>query len=93
MLDVFWQEIYPTIDTTNTGVLVVANVNPYGMKYHRRYNENNVDLNRNFILDWENFDLTVNKDYPQVESFLGPKNKWEIFFSMKQDFMVLWLKI
>lgn len=75
MLDVFWQEIYPTIDTTNTGVLVVANVNPYGMKYHRRYNENNVDLNRNFILDWESFDLTVNKDYPQVESFLGPKKQ------------------
>lgn len=75
MLDVFWQEIYPEIDAANTGVLVVANVNPYGMKYHRRYNENNVDLNRNFILDWESFDLTVNKDYPQVEDFLGPKKQ------------------
>ena len=74
MLDVFWKEIYETeIDKTNTGILVVANVNPYGMKYHRRYNENNVDLNRNFILDWETFDTTVNKDYPKVDSFLGPK--------------------
>ena len=73
MLDVFWEEIYPEIDRTNTGVLIVANVNPYGMKYHRRYNENNVDLNRNFILDWDNYDLTVNKEYPIVESFLGPK--------------------
>ena len=37
MLDVFWDEIYSTeVDPTNTGVLVVANVNPYGMKYHRR---------------------------------------------------------
>lgn len=51
MLDVFFREIYPTLDTADTGVLVVANVNPYGMKYFRRYNENNVDLNRNFILD------------------------------------------
>lgn len=74
MLDVFWEEIYASeINKSNTGVLVVANVNPYGMKYHRRYNENNVDLNRNFILDWNSFDMSVNKDYPKVGSFLGPK--------------------
>ena len=72
MLDVFFAEIYPELNRENTGVLVVANVNPYGMKYMRRYNENNVDLNRNFILDWENFDLASNKDYPKVEKFLGP---------------------
>ena len=75
MLDVFWEEIYGTLDHTNTGVLVVANVNPYGMKYHRRYNENNVDLNRNFILDWESFDTSVNKDYPKVDTFLGPQSE------------------
>ena len=75
MLDVFFDEIYPTIDIKNTGILVVANVNPYGMKYMRRYNENNVDLNRNFILDWENFDLTSNKDYPEVKNFLQPEGK------------------
>ena len=75
MLDVFFQEIYPDLDTTNTGVLVVANVNPYGMKYFRRYNENNVDLNRNFILDWDNFDLSSNKEYPKVDTFLGPTGK------------------
>ena len=74
MLDVFWDEIYASeINKANTGVLIVANVNPYGMKYHRRYNENNVDLNRNFILDWNSFDTTVNKDYPKVDTFLGPK--------------------
>ena len=72
MLDVFFEEIYPGLNHENTGVLVVANVNPYGMKYLRRYNENNVDLNRNFILDWNSFDLSVNDKYPVVESFLGP---------------------
>ena len=72
MVDVFFGEVYPTLDLENTGVLVVANVNPYGMKYYRRYNENNVDLNRNFILDWETFDLSTNKDYPKVDTFLGP---------------------
>ena len=75
MLDVFFREIYPTLDTSDTGVLVVANVNPYGMKNYRRYNENNVDLNRNFILDWENFDLSSNKEYPKVDTFLGPTGK------------------
>lgn len=75
MLDVFFAELYPALDKGNTGVLVVANVNPYGMKYMRRYNENNVDLNRNFILDWDSFDLSVNKDYPKVDSFLGPTGK------------------
>jgi len=71
MLDVFFEEIYPTLDG-NTGVLTVANVNPYGMKYYRRYNENNVDLNRNFILDWDSFDRSSNKEYPKVKEFLGP---------------------
>ena len=72
MLDVFFEEVYPTLDLEDTGVLVVANVNPYGMKYYRRYNENNVDLNRNFILDWTQFDRATNQDYPKVVEFLGP---------------------
>ena len=75
MLDVFFEEIYPTLNQDTTGVLVVANVNPYGMKYRRRYNENNVDLNRNFILDWDAFDLSSNKDYPEVVNFLQPEGK------------------
>lgn len=75
MVDAFLQEVYPELDRGNTSVLVIANVNPYGMKYHRRYNENNVDLNRNFILDWKTFDATVNKDYPKVDKFLGPQKK------------------
>ena len=75
MLDVFFEEIYPTLNTKDTGVLIVANVNPYGMKYMRRYNENNVDLNRNFIEDWDNFDLSSNKEYPKVDKFLQPEGK------------------
>ena len=75
MLEVFFGEVYPTLDTRDTGILVVANVNPYGMKYFRRYNENNVDLNRNFILDWDSFDLSSNREYPKVDTFLGPTGK------------------
>ena len=75
MLEVFFGEVYPTLDTETIGILVVANVNPYGMKYFRRYNENNVDLNRNFILDWDSFDLASNQEYPKVDTFLGPTGK------------------
>lgn len=75
MLDVFFEEIFTGLNTADTGVLVVANINPYGMKYMRRYNENNVDLNRNFIMDWESFDLSSNKDYPKVQNFLEPTGK------------------
>lgn len=73
MLDVFFEEVYPELDTDKIGILIIANVNPYGMKYMRRYNENNVDLNRNFILDWDDFDLSSNKDYPEVKEFLQPE--------------------
>lgn len=38
-------QLYPE----DTGVLLIHSLNPWGMKYHRRVNENNVDLNRNFI--------------------------------------------
>lgn len=75
MLDVFFEEIFDGIDRTSTGVLIVANINPYGMKYMRRYNENNVDLNRNFIENWNDFDLSSNKEYPKVVSFLQPEGK------------------
>ena len=75
MLDVFFEEIYPTLNTENTGILIVANVNPYGMKNYRRYNENNVDLNRNFIEDWDSFDRSSNQEYPKVVNFLQPEGK------------------
>lgn len=38
--------------TFSGGLLIIAHVvNPYGMSWRRRWNENNVDLNRNFLLD------------------------------------------
>lgn len=35
------------IDRAQTGVLIIHAMNPYGFKYGRRFNHNNVDLNRN----------------------------------------------
>ena len=33
----------------DTGILFIHCINPYGAAWRRRYNEDNVDLNRNFI--------------------------------------------
>src|SRR5215469_7460690 len=33
----------------NTGVLIVHAINPYGFAWTRRVNEDNVDINRNFV--------------------------------------------
>ena len=33
--------------TVETGVLLIHAINPYGFAWRRRWNENNVDLNRN----------------------------------------------
>ncbi len=86
MVEVFLENILDTIDTSNTGIAIVNNVNPYGVKYGRRFNENNVDLNRNFIGDWDEFDLSINKDYPLVEGFLEPSGKIGNYFHNEVSF-------
>ncbi|MFC4779003.1 M14 family metallopeptidase [Paenibacillus sp. GCM10023252] len=70
MLDLLVKQHASELNPETTGILLVHSVNPWGMKHKRRYNENNVDLNRNFIPDWKSFNLDVNLDYPKVQSFL-----------------------
>lgn len=45
-------------------------VNPYGMAWFRRVNENNVDLNRNFLTDYVR--LPNNVDYDLLSADLNP---------------------
>ncbi len=71
MLKIFMDEFAPKLNPENTGVLLVHAINPWGMKNRRRYNENNVDLNRNFIWD-ESFDPKINPDYEPMTSMLNP---------------------
>ncbi len=61
------------------GALIVVHVlNPYGMAWLRRFNENNVDLNRNFLsseVDPTSSQLQVAfSSYARVNSFLNPKS-------------------
>lgn len=69
----FLEKIYPTIGP-NVGVLMFHAINPYGFKYHRRVNENNVDLNRNFGNRPEFFE-TVNLGYVKLQELLNPTGR------------------
>ncbi len=52
-------------------VVLVHAVNPFGFAWHRRVNEDNIDLNRNFI-DFEK-PLPVNEGYEAFKEILNPK--------------------
>lgn len=39
------------LEKASTGLLIVHALNPYGFKYFRRTTEDNIDLNRNFVVD------------------------------------------
>ena len=70
----------------NRYVLVHA-VNPYGFAQLRRFNEDGVDLNRNFLRDDEAFDGVADA-YHDFDPFLNPKSPpGREFFSLK----CLWL--
>ncbi len=71
MLRVFMNELAPRLPIEQTGLLLVHAVNPWGMAHRRRYNENNVDLNRNFLWE-ERFDPHLNPDYEQLVALLNP---------------------
>jgi hypothetical protein len=54
----------------DTALILVHILNPYGMAWLRRFNENNVDLNRNF-LSGESYSGAP-AAYAQLNSFLNP---------------------
>lgn len=53
----------------NIGLLFIHCINPYGMSWIRRFNESNVDLNRNFR---EDISLQCSEVYETLNTFLNP---------------------
>jgi predicted deacylase len=66
-------------------VLMVHALNPWGMKNKRRVDENNIDLNRNFIEGSEAFKI-ANPDYLKINSFLNPTEFVSINFFQRFGF-------
>ncbi|MEO1610625.1 MAG: M14 family metallopeptidase [Pseudomonadota bacterium] len=52
-------------------IVLVHAVNPYGFAWDRRFNENNIDLNRSFFSPGEDRPETL-KDFHQFENWLAP---------------------
>jgi len=64
-------EFRAEIDRAGVCVLMLHALNPYGFSHLRRVNEDNADLNRNFI-DF-NAPLPVNAAYEEIHSLLLPR--------------------
>ncbi|MCX8058578.1 MAG: DUF2817 domain-containing protein [Spirochaetes bacterium] len=57
----------------------IINANPYGVKAKRRVNENNVDLNRNFLLSSEEF-YKIDDEYLLIDKYINIEKKVKCFF-------------
>ena len=53
-------------------IIFVHIINPYGMAWWRRFNENNVDLNRNFLTRNQEYS-GVPEGYEQIREFINPQ--------------------
>jgi hypothetical protein len=66
----------PRFDLSNTSLLFVHAVNPYGMHHLRRVNAANVDLNRNFTEDDGALYTTDSRGYMLIAPTLGPEHAY-----------------
>ena len=70
-------------ELSETDALVVVHmINPYGMTWLRRFNETNVDLNRNFLEPAEPFE-GVPDGYRKLNALLNPQSppqRWDLFY-------------
>src|SRR5436190_24018177 len=77
----------PTL-SKDSALIIVHVLNPYGMAWLRRFNENNVDLNRNFLAD-ESYS-GVPPTYAQLDPFLNPQSPPATdLFTLKAGWLIL----
>lgn len=58
----------------NSAVLMIHSLNPYGFAYGRRVNEDNVDLNRNCVTEFQAAS-GINLEYGELSDLLNP-TRW-----------------
>ena len=75
------------INTDKTAILMIHGFNLYGFKNFRRVNENNIDLNRNFILARGQFQSN-DQSYSQLGAFLNPGSAPELSTFSRFNFLV-----
>jgi hypothetical protein len=72
MLTLFFRDFLRRLNPVETGLLLIHPINPWGMKYWRRTNQENVDLNRNFTNHQNELDPKANPHYDRLNGFLNP---------------------
>ncbi len=72
VLDLLMEQVLPTLNPVDTALCLVHCINPWGMAHEQRTNAANVDLNRNFILDWNAIERH-NPQYHQLLSLFQPQ--------------------
>lgn len=55
----------------NLAIVLVHAINPWGFAWNRRFNEDNIDLNRHFV-DWNDPGDLSNPGYDEIAEFLIP---------------------
>mgnify|MGYP001244843762 FL=1 len=74
----------------DTGLIIAHAINPYGFAWLRRVNENNADLNRNFLPIEEEY-VGEPEKYHELDDLLNPRtyNTPFDFFRIKSAFVIL----
>lgn len=72
MMEVFCEKLLPQLKPESTALCLVHIINPWGMKHWQRNNEHNVDLNRNFVYDWQTAP-SPNLGYAHFADLLAPQ--------------------
>lgn len=70
----FLKELLSEQLLTESGLLMIHAVNPFGFKYDRRVSENNVDMNRGSEVDPALFDVE-NEGYHALNDMLNPEGE------------------
>lgn len=71
----FVEEYVDQVDPETTGICLVHAINPWGMRNFRRVNENNVDLNRNYIYNPESLPQDINEYYAKEKEIFQLQHK------------------
>ncbi|WP_197440912.1 M14 family metallopeptidase [Thalassoglobus neptunius] len=82
----FSERLNPSRDSA---VLMVHAINPFGFDQLRRFDENNVDLNRNFLLSGEEYQ-GANEGYHDLNRLLNPPSwpRFEIPFTLQASWKI-----
>jgi predicted deacylase len=59
--------------SSDLSIVMIHTLNPFGCAWYRRWNEDNIDLNRNFLVGDEIYQGCP-PAYPQLDSFLNPQS-------------------